>query len=248
MQPDWYRHFFHGVALDLWRQAVTPAETEAEAAFLARTLAPDGEPAPLLDVPCGNGRHALALAARGHRVTGVDLAPEFVAEARARAAAAGLPVEIVEADMRALPADGRFAGAYCFGNSFGYLDHDGTRAFLAAVAGALASGGRFVLQSGAVAETLLPSLQERRWWQAGDIYMLVVNRYDAAASRLDTDFTFMRAGAVETRTAHQHVYTAAELGRLCAEAGLAVEARLASVDGAPFTLGARGLVLVARKG
>lgn len=36
-----------------------------------------------LDAACGTGRHSRTLAARGHRVIGVDLSPEMIAKARA---------------------------------------------------------------------------------------------------------------------------------------------------------------------
>src|SRR5438874_3329342 len=109
MSVDWYRHFFHGLALELWRKAVTPELTRSECDFVVAELAPDGPErlaGRLLDVPSGNGRHALALAERGYRVTGVDLSAEFVAEARARAGS--LPVDFVLADMRDLPSEASF--------------------------------------------------------------------------------------------------------------------------------------------
>ena len=62
--------------------------TEAECDFLEACLAKHvgPEPAAVLDIGCGAGRHLLELARRGHRVTGFDLRPEMVefvnAEAR----------------------------------------------------------------------------------------------------------------------------------------------------------------------
>ena len=45
----------------------------------------------MLDVGCGPGRHALALARRGFDVVGVDLSEDFIALARDAAAVDGLP-------------------------------------------------------------------------------------------------------------------------------------------------------------
>jgi SAM-dependent methyltransferase len=56
-----------------------------------------------LDVGCGTGFLSLELAARGHRVTGVDLAPAMLAAARAKAAAQGLSARFEEADAENLP-------------------------------------------------------------------------------------------------------------------------------------------------
>jgi cyclopropane fatty-acyl-phospholipid synthase-like methyltransferase len=53
--PNWYENFFHGVALDLWRKAVPPEHTKAEADFLVQALHCHAG-SHLLDVPCGNGR------------------------------------------------------------------------------------------------------------------------------------------------------------------------------------------------
>lgn len=50
----------------------------------------------VLDVACGPGRHAYLLHAQGHRVTGVDRAPEAIAHLAPLAAAGA---EIVQADI-----------------------------------------------------------------------------------------------------------------------------------------------------
>src|SRR5215470_1719419 len=56
-----------------------------------------------LDIGCGTGFLSLELAARGHRVTGIDFAPEMLALARAKAAEAGVAIRFEEADAEQLP-------------------------------------------------------------------------------------------------------------------------------------------------
>src|SRR5690242_309651 len=128
MQSDWWCGFFEGLAADFWHQAVPPALTETEAGFLASVLPPGAR---VLDVPCGDGRLSCALAARGYHVTGVDGSAKLLGWAKERGQ--GLPVQWRHADMRELPWSGEFGGAFCFGNSFGYLGEEGDAAFLAAV-------------------------------------------------------------------------------------------------------------------
>lgn len=66
-------------------------------------------PGRALDVACGEGRHAVWLAARGHEVTGVDVSPVAIAKAGALAVESGVSVDLVIADLAAYePA----AGAY----------------------------------------------------------------------------------------------------------------------------------------
>src|SRR5437879_1794361 len=65
VSPEWWRTFFTGLMLDLWEAVPTADQDRSEADFLQKTLGV-APPAKLLDVPCGNGRLALELAARGY--------------------------------------------------------------------------------------------------------------------------------------------------------------------------------------
>jgi SAM-dependent methyltransferase len=91
---------------------------------------------PTLDVGCGEGRVARALAALGHRVVGFDAALPLAR----RAAAGDPPVSVAAADAVALPVRSRGASLAV---SFMVLqDVDDLDAVLAEIARALAPGGR----------------------------------------------------------------------------------------------------------
>jgi ubiquinone/menaquinone biosynthesis C-methylase UbiE len=64
---------------------------------------PAAGPLDAFDAGCGTGFLSLELAARGHRVTGVDFAPAMLAEARRKAAAQGLTIRFEEGDAENLP-------------------------------------------------------------------------------------------------------------------------------------------------
>jgi len=219
-RSNWWEHFFEGAAVDLWLRAVPPEHSEREADLIARALgAPAG--AELLDVPCGGGRLSLALGRRGYRMTAVDWSVEFLNHARA--ADDGATVAWERRDMRDLPWRSRFDGAFCFGNSFGYLDDEGNAAFLRAVAAALKPGARFILETPMVLENLLGHIQERPWWQVGDLRLLVVNRYDHTTGRLEIEYTFVSNGHVEVRRGSHRAYSYRELVELMTAAGFMVE-------------------------
>ncbi|ADV82200.1 class I SAM-dependent methyltransferase [Terriglobus saanensis] len=59
----------------------------------------------VLDVACGTGNLAIPLARQGCVVTGVDIAPNLLVQARERAAAEGLTVSFDEGDAEELPYD-----------------------------------------------------------------------------------------------------------------------------------------------
>ena len=221
---------------------MTPALTLADVDFLEKTFGVKPG-ARLLDVPCGNGRHSIELARRGYRVTGIDLSEEFLAAARTE-----LDSDWRKGDMRALQLEpSTFDGAFCFGNSFGYLDHAGVAAFLSALAEALKPGARLVIETGVCAESILPTMIAKRWYWLGDLLTLSENRYDPWESRLNIDYTFVRGESVETRPAASYVFTSAELRRMLDAAGFDTLAFHGGVTGEPYQLGSPRLVMIAQR-
>jgi ubiquinone/menaquinone biosynthesis C-methylase UbiE len=134
--------------------------TEQEAAFLVDALGL-GPGSTVLDVGCGPGRHAHALAARGIDIVGADIAERFL-ELAAEAGVAG--ASFVRADARALPvAPGAFDAAVslCQGG-FGLMGGpDGD-------AGVLAEMARAVRPGGVVAVSAFSAYFQVRWLGDGD--------------------------------------------------------------------------------
>jgi len=245
---DWWKDFFTGLAVEFWRAAVPAEATEREVEFLWRRLrlSPRSR---VLDVPCGAGRLAIPLARRGARVTGVDVSAEFLDAAREEAARANADADWIHADMRDLPRgeSNRFDAAFCFGNSFGYLDDSGNRAFLAAVSGSLSRGARFALDYGQTPESVFPRLVPRQEVELAGIRFEEETRYDALAGRIENVFTLSRDGRSETKLASQAAYTVRELADMLRAAGLETLETFGSADETPFALGAERLLLVAER-
>lgn len=69
--------------------------------FISRLPVTSG--AKVLDVACGTGNFSVSAARRGAIVTGVDIAPNLIEQARARAEGEGLDVRFDEGDAEQLP-------------------------------------------------------------------------------------------------------------------------------------------------
>ena len=100
---------------------------------------------PVLDAGCGTGEHALFLAARGHRVTGIDFVPEAIRRARRKAAERGLTVEFLVKDATNLGNwSERFTSVIDCG-LFHVFSDDDRRRYVQGLARVLETGGRLFL-------------------------------------------------------------------------------------------------------
>ena len=195
--------------------------TAQEAAFLVDELRL--EPGMrVLDVGCGPGRHAHALAARGIEVVGVDISRRFV-DLAGRDAPPG--ATFVRADARALTYDTEFDAAIslCQG-AFGLaggpgapLDGDGE--VLAGMARALRPGG-------VAAVSAFSAYFQVRWLEDTDTF-------DAEAG-VNHERTEVRdeEGAVAPAELWTTCFTPRELRLLAGRAGLAVRAIWSVTPGA----------------
>lgn len=93
----------------------------ATLAFLDREFRAAGAVS-ILDLACGTGVYTLELARLGYDVTGTDLEPGMIEQAKEKALAAGLTASFAVGDMREPQALGlTFDGLFCIGNSLSHL-------------------------------------------------------------------------------------------------------------------------------
>jgi SAM-dependent methyltransferase len=121
---DWYEHEFMG----------RPG-AGSDTRDVAAQLLGDG-PGRLLDVGCGTGVYAEALAERGWTVTGVDVSEDMLRFARSRG------LDVVHADARSLPFDPDTFDAVV--SLWTHTDVDDFAAVVREIARVVRRGGRFV--------------------------------------------------------------------------------------------------------
>ena len=130
--PAWFQFFHVGIPT---------GRTEQETAFIVRSC-PRPTYSRILDLCCGMGRHARALAAQGYQVTGVERDTHAVATAREQA---GGPT-YVQADVRDYqPGVAAFDAVAIMSQSFGYFDPATNANLLGKLATALRPEGRLLL-------------------------------------------------------------------------------------------------------
>ena len=216
-----------------------------ETDLIARLFAlhADGPVASVLDLGCGTGGHALPLAARGLRVTGVDRSPAMLARARVKAAeitsAAVAPPEFIEADVRTLRLGRVFDAAIMMFAVLGYQqDDEALLATLAAVRRHLPPSGLFLFDIwyGPAVLAQRPGDRARRSTPAdGRIHRTTRSDPDIRSQICRADFHVLRLAGDrivgEDRETHaMRFFFDRELGLALAACGFRLEALRAFPD------------------
>lgn len=187
-----------------------------------------GPGATLLDMGCGRGRHAAAFAARGLKVTGIDLSAESIAEAREACPGARFAVH----DMREPFAREAFDAVVCLFTSIGYTpDRAEDLRTMQAAAAALRPGGRLVLDvlNGAIVRKEL--VEEDRQVEGGVRFTL---QRRLEGDTIIKDIHVDDQGCSHRFTERVHAWTEPEVRALLIAAGLQIDAVTGGPDTAPF--------------
>ncbi len=228
MNPDehWSLTFFDGAFWLFAEETYTAERTRTETDFVVSVTG--AEPGwNCLDLGCGRGRHALALAARGLTVTGVDANADSLD--RARRAASGLSADFVQADMRVIPiAERGYDLVLILQNTFGFFsDIENADLLRRSVRGL--RRGRYLCIDVANYDYIRDHLTPRITVQGTDREHLIEQELDYASAVLTQRYTTEGEGA-EARVSRQRLYGAAELASLFRMAGLEAVSVYGSFD------------------
>jgi SAM-dependent methyltransferase len=200
---------------------------------------------PIVELAVGSGRVAVPVArATGRTVIGFDSSPAMLALARERAAAAGVDLDLREADMRDLQLDEPADLVYCPFRSLLHLPGwaDRRRVF-ERVAGSLRPGGRFAWNA-FVFDPHFAASNDGYAARHGKLWEYV--EHAPADNRIDVT-AFVDQPGFEPRTVSLWWCTRSEWQALLDVAGLETEALYGWFDRRPFDDHAREFVWVARK-
>ncbi len=193
---------------------------------------------PLVELAVGNGRVAIPVAqATGQRVIGIDSSPAMLDQARARAAEAGVELDLHEGDMRELALDEPAALIYC---PFRALLHLPTwadrRRVFERVAASLLPGARFAWNAFAFDHGIAARIDGEHQ----DEPVPHTIRYSVGDNRID--ITLDDGGETSLWWATKNEW----LG-LIEVAGLQLDALYGGFAGEPFSDDSREYVFVARR-
>lgn len=248
MPEEWFEHYFDDLYLAAHGDAYDRAFTEAE--FIVRALGlPSGSA--ILDLACGQGRHAVELAARGYLVTGLDLSRKLLQKAEEYARTRGVTVEFVEEDMRFVPETwaARFDGIISVFTSWGYFAKDEeNEKVIEAVARSLKLAGRFLLDV-INREWMIRHFRDTRFSEAqGGIVVLERSTLDLLRGRMESERTFILPdGPRVVRSVSIRLYTLAEIRGMFQRHGLTVREVYGDWSGEKYMVDSRRMIVVAER-
>lgn len=246
---DWWRDPFQkgwyplaSISQD-WKE-----RTRLEARSIARFLGLK-RGASILDVGCGVGRHSIALAQMGYSVTGVDISPEYLRVAKKAAKKAGVAVNFIAADMRALGFYSQFDAAINLFSSFGYFKKESDdKKVVAGIVRSLVPKGKFLIDN-LNHDFLKLSFSPQSWMQLSDGTLILEQRIPPTSRVLESDWLFVHPNGKRTEM-HSAIraYDERNLKKLLLDAGFSRVERKPSLTGPQkITKAMFRLVLLAQK-
>jgi len=180
-----------------YAESIDDEHSDADAAEILGLLElPPGSR--ILDAPCGHGRIARRLAEAGMRVTGIDLTPAYVEQARSDPPPAHGTVDYLVGDLRSLPVEGPYDAVVCWLNSFGYYDDSDCHRVLEEFHRVLGRGGKVAIDTmhhdGGVRH--FTPTPDAVVVQRGDDTMVEISTFDPVRGRMAIERTVHRDGAV----------------------------------------------------
>ena len=245
--PHWWASYFDAQYLKEYEPLFTFERDRRDVARLLDVLElPSG--ARILDVPCGQGRHAHLLAEAGFDVDGLDYSRDLLALAKQRGT--GRTLRYTRGDMRTLPAKwtGRFDAVLNLFTSFGFfVDPSDDLRVIVEFARVLKPGGRLFWHGGS-RDGVMARFLSRDWWQTEDGTMIGHQRsFDALSGVLTVESTWSGKKGSGRREHRIRLYTATRIAELCATAGMTVEAAYDGWTDRPLKRSSSEMLLVATK-
>lgn len=199
----------------------------------------------VLDLACAFGRISNALAARGHRLHGVDSSEPLIAIARAGAEHRGLGVTYELGDLLTVPLPHGFDVALLWSTSLGHLGEERDQLILERAIESLVSDGRLLIESRHW-DSMKRDFETVTVRRADSDFLVEEHEYDPITGIQWTDQTLITSDGVSRKRYGIRRYSVPELRWRCLNAGFSRVSAF-NEDGAPLRVDSRRCVIVATK-
>jgi len=246
MRP-WYKDFFDEFYLRSYKNIVNKKRTLKEVNFVEKTLKLQ-KGARILDLCCGNGRHAIELAKRGYVVTAQDLNKDFLKLAAREAKKENVQIRFVCKDMRDIPFQNEFGAIFNIFTSFGYLESsEEDFKVIQQVAKALKTGGKFLLDI-RNRDWILANFQYKDWRIVDGLIVLEERYFDSFSGKVITQVIYIEKGKIKKTTEHSaRLYNLPEINEMLKKVGLEIQKVYGGLDFEEYTAKSQRMIILSLK-
>ncbi len=222
--------FFDGYYRQIWKTIIPAELTVKEVDFMIPYFNLK-EGSRVLDLMCGYGRHAIALAKKGMAVTAVDNLSDYINEISAVAEKEQLPIQVVKTDVLRYKSGEQFDLVICMGNSLNFFNAEDVSKLLNMVSAHLVKGGQLLINTWSIAEIAIKNFKEKSWNQIGELKFLTDSKFLFQPTRIETESTIIsNDGKTEVKTGVDYIFSINEMEMMLSKAGLTLK-KIYSIPG-----------------
>lgn len=243
----WWKTAFNESYLTAFDDYYSAVKGEKEAVFLIQVLSIK-KGTSVLDLACGQGRHAIALAQNGMKVTGLDTSAILLNEARKRAQMEGVTISFVNGDMRSYHDINKFEVVLVLGNSFGYFSDKDNENVLSNISTSLQVGGWLVLDLPNTPGMLRRKMTGKQIQK--NVNATVTTRtlnFNPETFRADLQWQISQNTKKVSFSGKLRLYTPPEINHLLSERGLVIRKTYGSFSDETYNIDTQRYLVVAQK-
>lgn len=229
--------YFDGQYKEIWRSIIPEALTKAETEYLIQEVAlVPGKS--VLDLMCGYGRNAIALAEYGIHVTAVDNLDAYINEIKEVATEKKLSLEAMQADVLEYQPERTYDLVICLGNNLNFFMQAELSKLFEKISQALQPAGKFIFSTWSITEIAIKQFQEKTWNYVGEKKFLHEAKFYWNPARIEFTSHFINTdGSTEIKKGIDYLYSINELINLLSQKNLSVK-EIYSIPGKKkFTIG-----------
>ncbi len=239
--------YFDGYYKDIWRSIIPAELTPKEVDFMVQyfNLEPGNN---VLDIMCGYGRHAIALAKKGLNVTAVDNLDEYTTEIEGIAKKEELSLNVIKADILEYKIEKKYDLALCMGNSLNFFNATEVSGLLTNLNSHLKEGANLLINTWSLAEIVIRNFVSRSWSETNGLKHICESRFLFHPTRVESDSIFLSPdGSMEKKQAVDFIFSVAEMEALLTNAGFELKEVYSIPGKKKFTLGDPRAYIIAER-
>ena len=239
--------YFEGHYKQIWKTIIPSELTIKETDFMMQYFnLQQGDC--ILDLMCGYGRHAFALAKKGMKVTAVDNLPDYIEEINQSVITENLSVNTVLGNVIEFIPVGQYDLVLCMGNSLQFFNQEELIKLLNTISSHLKPSGNFLINTWSITEIAVKHFKEKSWNTFEDLKFLTDSKFLFCPNRIETETQIIAPdGTTEIKESIDYIWSLNEMEAMFRESGMKTKEVFSIPGKKKFSIGEPRAYIVVEK-